>query len=80
MATGHTAKNDITGQYIKSRPSTKAWSDNYEKAFSKKTILEWAQFDEESLEHVCMQTATVEKISYKEFVEWYNQNKEKDAS
>lgn len=57
------AKNEITGKFIKSDPPTQKYLDNYDKAFAKKTPLEWAtdlkleaSFDEE------------EKISYKEFL------------
>lgn len=66
MATGNVAKNDITGQYIKSRPPTKDWNNNYDRAFTKKTAQEWAALD--GIEILGSET---EKISYKQFTETY---------
>lgn len=63
MATGNIAQNDITGQYIKSRPSTKTWNENYDRAFSKKTAADWAYLDK--VEGVY---DDVDLISYREFL------------
>lgn len=63
MATGNIAKNDITGQYIKSRPPTKTWNENYDKAFSKKTAADWA-----CLNNVEGIYDDLELISYREFL------------
>lgn len=63
MATGNIAKNDITGQYIKSRPPTKMWDENYDRAFCKKTASDWARLDK--VEGIY---DDLELISYREFL------------
>ena len=57
------AKSDITGKFIKSDPPNKLYSDNYDKIFSKKTPVEWA----ESID-VEIEAKDEEKISYKQFL------------
>ena len=70
MATGNIAKNDITGQYIKSRPPSKAWNENYDRIFAKKTPAEWAELD--GLEG---NYDSVNLVTYREFL---NSTKSKD--
>ena len=57
------AKNDITGKFIKSDPPTKLYSDNYDKIFTKKTPVEWA----ESID-VKIEAKDEDKVSYKQFL------------
>jgi hypothetical protein len=57
------AKNDITGKFIKSDPPTKLYSDNYDKIFTKKTPIEWA----ESID-VKIEAKDEDKVSYKQFL------------
>lgn len=57
------AKNDITGKFIKTDPPTKLYSDNYDKIFTKKTPVEWA----ESMD-VEIEAKDEDKVSYKQFL------------
>lgn len=41
-----TAKNNITGDEIKSKSLSKQGRDNWDIAFAKKTAIEWAKLDE----------------------------------
>ncbi len=58
-------------EIIKSMPSNKAWLNNYDKAFLKLTIKEWANIDD-----VDYESDSSHKISYKEFKEllWFRTN------
>lgn len=68
MATGNTARNDITGQYIKSRTYTKEARDRHGDIFAKRTFNEW--LDIEGMDEVPQKLGgkfITEKISYSDF-------------
>ena len=68
MATGNTAKNDITGQYIKSRTYTKEARDRHGDIFAKRTFNDW--LDIEGIDNVPCKLGgkfITEEISYSDF-------------
>jgi len=69
MATGNVARNDITGQFIKSKPPTAAWTSNYDKAFAKKTVDEWLKGEPDIDSVIWDNEDNLDaKISYKDFL------------
>ena len=69
------ARNDITGNVIKTKPSSKLYADNHDKIFAKKPAVEWILLEEYkgcSLDN--FEGDINEPIKYKEFKERINNN------
>ena len=67
---GNTARNEITGKFIKSDPPTKLYADNHDKIFAKKPATEWITLEEHQDKSLDSFNGDVsEAIKYKEFKE-----------
>ena len=71
---GITAKNEITGRFIKTDPPTQLYADNHDKIFATKPATEWITFadhKEHSLDNFLedVDVVTTTPIKYKEFKE-----------
>ena len=71
---GNTARNEITGKFIKTDPPTKLYADNHDKIFAKKPATEWIQLDdhkEHSLDNFLedIDVVTTTPVKYKVFKE-----------
>lgn len=72
---GHTARNEITGKFIKSDPPTKLYADNHDKIFAKKPATEWIQLEDHKDDTLDNFTGDKDElIKYKEFKERMNNN------
>ena len=71
---GNTARNEITGNVIKTKPPTTLYANNHDKIFAKKPATEWITFadhKEHSLDNFLedVDVVTTTPIKYKEFKE-----------
>ena len=67
---GHTARNEITGKFIKTDPPTKLYADNHDKIFASKPATEWITFADHKEHSLDNFTGDVnESIKYKVFKE-----------
>lgn len=67
---GYTAKNDITGNVIKTKPPTNIYATNHDKIFAKKPATEWITLEEHQDRSLDDFNGDVnDPIKYKEFKE-----------